>query len=146
MNEEQWMRWMMMAGCASLIAGSAAAQTTADSAACGGAAAADSAAGAMIRIDARFTAETIRLNAPASARVVLPWCAPGTGVRVERQNLSERLEPGTTYRNGGIRIVITADAAIACRLAAALTSTAAGLDGVACGASPPAERGSPAPP
>ncbi|MBB6072028.1 hypothetical protein HNQ61_003689 [Longimicrobium terrae] len=145
------MRWMMMAACASLVAGSAAAQTTpADTTACGGngagravadSVAGDSAGSAMIRIDARFTAESIRLNAPASARVVVPGCAPGSGVRVERQNLPERLEPGTTYRNGGMRIIIQADAVLACRLAAALaaptgTSAAAGLDQAICGPAP----------
>jgi hypothetical protein len=148
------MRWMRMAACASLMAGSAAAQTTpADTTACGGngagRAVADSVAGGssgptMIRIDARFTAESIRLNAPASASVVVPGCAPGSGVRVERQNLPERLEPGTTYRNGGIRIIIQADAVLACRLAAALTA-AAGLDQAICGAEPAAQTPAAAP-
>lgn len=144
------MRWMMMAACASLAAGSAAAQTTpADTTACGGngagRVAGDSAGSAMIRIDARFTAESIRLNAAASASVAVPGCAPGSGVRVERQNLPDRLEPGTTYRNGGMRIIIQSDPVLACRLAAALTapagtSAAAGLDQAICGTAQSRER------
>lgn len=77
-----------------------------------------------IRLEASARAQSLRLDAPASARASVRSCAPGTGVRVQRENLPTPLQPGVTYRNAGVRVLITADPVLVCRLTAALSTPA----------------------
>ncbi|HEX8362616.1 MAG TPA: hypothetical protein VF613_21020 [Longimicrobium sp.] len=86
----------------------------------------------IIRLDARVTARSLRLDAPASARVDFRPCGV---VRVERRNLPERLQPGVTYRDAGVRVLLHADPVLACRLQAALAAPA---DSAAAACAPPA--------
>lgn len=132
------MKWLPVLLVMATFAGEASAQSTpADSAAC---ATADSAR-AAIRLEASVRAESLRLDAPAQARAQVRSCASGSGVRVRRENLASPAQPGVTYRNVGVRVLITADPVLVCRLTAAL-STPAGQapppDTDCGGAAPPA--------
>ncbi|HEX8671418.1 MAG TPA: hypothetical protein VF710_05990 [Longimicrobium sp.] len=136
------MKWLAVLLLMVPFAGESSAQSNpADSAAC----ARGDSARAVIRLEASVRAESLRLDAPAQARAAVRSCAPGSGVRVQRQNLPDRVQPGVTYRDAGVRVLITADPVLACRLTAAL-STPAGQapppDTLCAGAAPPA----PAPP
>jgi hypothetical protein len=134
-----------------LAAAPAAAQQRAqpDSAHCA-AAPADTAAHPVLRIQAHVTARTLRVDSRDSASIAVAPCAPGSGVRVERENLPERLQPGVTYQNVGVRLTIAADAALTCRLAAALAApsdTAAARVAKTCdAAAPPSPPTTGAPP
>jgi hypothetical protein len=95
----------------------------------------DSTLSPAVRLDARVTAQSLRLTAPGSARVVFLPCAPGSRVVVDRGNLPERLEPGVTYRNVAVRVLIETDFVTACRLAAAIGAPGDSLPGsAACAA------------
>jgi hypothetical protein len=84
---------------------------------------------AAIRLDARVTARSLRLDGPASTRVDFRPCGV---VRVERQNLPERLQPGVTYRDAGVRVLLRADPVLLCRLQAALVAPADSARAAAC--------------
>lgn len=84
---------------------------------------------AAIRVDARVMARSLRIDAPASTRVDFRPCGV---VRVERQNLPERLEPGVTYRDAGVRVLLRADPVLVCRLQAALAAPADSARAAAC--------------
>ena len=100
----------------------------ADSAACPPASAPADSARPMIRLEASARAESLRLNAPSSAHATVRPCNRPGAVRVERENLPNPAQPGVTYRNAGVRVRITADPVMACRLAAALADTTAARD------------------
>lgn len=135
------MKWLTILLVMAPFAGEAGAQNTrADSASC---AAADSARGA-IRLEASVRAQSLRLDAPAEARAAVRSCAPGTGVRVHRENLPTPLQPGVTYRNVGVRVLITADPVLVCRLTAALSAPAGQAppsDSACAAAAPPPPGG-----
>lgn len=123
------MKWLAALLLMMALAPKASAQTApADSAVCPPAAARGDTARAMIRLEASARADSLRLNAPSSARAAVRPCDRPGAVRVERENLPNPAQPGVTYRNVGVRVRITADPAIACRLAAALADSTA-----ACG-------------
>jgi len=123
------MRCLLTALFATALAQAAHAQVApADSSRC--AAAPADTARPIIRLEARVTAQSLRLDAPASARVDFRPCGV---VRVERQNLPERLQPGVTYRDAGVRVLLRADPVLVCRLRAAL---AAGADSAGIGCPP----------
>ena len=123
------MKWLAAALLMTAFAQKASAQTApADSAACPPAAAPRDTARPMIRLEASARAQTLRLDAPSSARATVRPCDRPGAVRVERQNLPDPAQPGVTYRDIGVRVRITADPVIACRLAAALADSTAARD------------------
>ncbi len=83
----------------------------------------------IIRLEARVTAQSLRVDAPSSARTSFRSCGV---VRVERQNLPERLQPGVTYRDAGVRVILRADPVLVCRLQAALAAPADSAAAAAC--------------
>jgi hypothetical protein len=101
---------------------------------CAGDSARGDTAGAVVVIRASVTADevTFRTQPRASARVA--GCA-GPAVRVlERRNLPERVEPGTTYRDVHIAVEIVGRVEAACLAALAGDGgLAAVLGGGACG-------------
>ena len=122
------MKWLPVLLFAVLCARPASAQAT-DTAACP--APADSLR-AAIRVDAQVRAQTLRVDAPGSARATVRPCTPAGAVRVERQNLPRPVQPGVTYRDVGVRVRITADPVLACRLAAALAADSARVRDTGC--------------
>jgi hypothetical protein len=121
------MKVLVIALLASSVARSALAQTERD--VCRPAA---DTARAAIRLEASARVETLRLDAPTSAvAAVRPCNAPGA-VHTRRENLPEPAQPGVTYRNVAVRVRITAEPAIVCRLAAALAADSARSGEAAC--------------
>lgn len=122
------MKWILVAASLSLIANKAAAQT--DSVACPPA---TDTTRAAVRIEASARAETLRLNVPTSgARAAVSPCNTPGAVRVERENLPNPAQPGVTYRNVRVRVLITADPVLACRLGAALAADSTGVAAAVC--------------
>jgi hypothetical protein len=125
------MKWILVAGSLALITNRAAAQT--NSVPCPPA---SDTTRAAIRVEASVRAETLRLNAPSSgARAAVSPCNTPGAVRVERENLPNPAQPGVTYRYVSVRVLITGDPVLACRLGAALAADSAGVAAAVC---PPA--------
>ena len=120
-QEEIAMKWLA----ALLLMMAFAPKASAQTAPCPPEAAPGDTARPMIRLEASARADSLRLNAPSSAQATVRPCNRPGAVRVERENLPNPAQPGVTYRNVGVRVRITADPAIACRLAAALADSTA---------------------
>jgi hypothetical protein len=102
------------------------------------AAAADSArrdtagARADVVILASVTIDELRFNTEPRARLRVPGCPEGEGLRVlERRNLPERVQPGVTYRDVRVSVQILGALNAAC--IAALAGDTAAARGVAPG-------------
>jgi hypothetical protein len=87
---------------------------------------------AAIRVEASARIQSLRLNAPTSATASVRPCNVPGAVRVERENLPTPVQPGVTYRDVGVRVLITADPVLACRLSAALAADSARVRAAAC--------------
>lgn len=132
-------RWSWMIAVLAACAAPAAARAQAASQPCADSARADT-AGAVVVIRASMEADevTFRTEPRASARVA--GCAGPTVRVVERRNLPERVEAGTTYRDVRIAVEIVGRVEASCLAALAGDGgLAAALGGGACGVQAQAE-------
>jgi hypothetical protein len=106
------------------------------------------AAGADVVIRASVQIDELRFNAQPNARLAVPGCAPGEGLRVvERRNLPSQVQPGVTYRDVYVAVEIVGRLNAACIAALAGDSTALrGMQPGACTPSPIRADGTRSPP